>query len=513
MWKSFWHNCGPMLLVVVCALWSVRAFLNCLDCFANFGQDGYLIGWILDQAGKNLYGLHLGGWQQIFGGNIFYPETQVLLYSDLFIVTSLLTYYWGRLVNNPMILTGLAIVGGQVLVMGISYIWWKKMCGKKWIAALAAIAFGLSQVRMHYQVHLQMWNMQYWLLGCYLIWMWGQNKHRNMWLIAGLSLIGLQAWESVLPVYFAMLMVGVMLWSGEVRKHWKTVFVGIVVMGVIAMIPLFGYWQVSNTYNFQRTIRDAAAGGMSIDDLWGKFFSPGLLILALITGVSGWKMRGTIGKLKEMKWLVVVSAISLLLAMGPVLKWGGKTVKFNGWAIPLPYAATYYVVPGMEAFRTPSRWIWVAVWSGTALGTIILANVKNKRYIYLLMLLSLFLGSSINSVRRFPMRKDVPEVYKWLTGQPDGVVVNYPMIVGEDAAVEMSYSIYHKKTLVEGFSGFAPPQILLIRNEVNEASDSGKLLEISKRVGATYLITNKREINNDVNKIVYEDDMNRVYKL
>ena len=66
------------------------------------------------------------------------------------------------------------------------------------------------------------------------------------------------------------------------------------------------------------------------------------------------------------------------MSLGPVLKIFGHTVKIFGLPMPLPYAAFYYLFPGFNGFRTPSRFIILAALAATIIIVIKLEPFFNK---------------------------------------------------------------------------------------------------------------------------------------
>ena len=58
-----------------------------------------------------------------------------------------------------------------------------------------------------------------------------------------------------------------------------------------------------------------------------------------------------------------------------------------------------------------------------------------------------------------PRYEQIPEVYKWLTDQPGRVVAELPAGGDERESKRMYYSLFHRKYLVNGFSGWVPPRV------------------------------------------------------
>jgi hypothetical protein len=490
----------PPLIIVGVGIFSVWKIAICLSCVADFGRDGLLLNWIINTAGKNLYGLHSVGVGQIFDGNVFYPYTNVLAYSEMSFLTALWAYPWGQLLHNPGMVSGLALVVGQIATMLMSYLWWSKLSGDKWAAAIMAIAFGASQIRFHYQVHLQLWSMQYFLLA--LWWIYSFIEDKKKWkLYAGFILLGLQVWESLLPVFFSGLILFVWGWvyREELVREMRTVCIGVILAGMVAAAPLLTYLNISREFDYQRSIRESAHNGMSVNELWERFASPG--IYGIYGGLLVYSIRRKKGLWqsgKERNWLLTVTVASLLLALGPVLKWDGETVKFfDRFFIPMPYGIAYYTVPGFGALRTPSRWIWMFAWGVSGLAAVGLARalVQAKGLktliIIIFMLFAFIAGTSIELVRMLPNQNLRPGVYKWLIEQPGNVVLELPIVNDDSQTEAMLYLLGTDKKLINGYSGFYPPERARSGNLINRSFPNQEAWNELKRIGTNWVIIDK----------------------
>jgi len=499
--------------------------VKCVSCVADFGRDGILINWIINRSGKNLYGLHSGRAELLFGGDIFYPYTNVLAYSDMFMLTALWAYPLGRWWGDLRIVSGLVMVVGQAMTMTICYFWWRRITKSNWGAVVGTVAFGLSQIRFEYQVHMQMWNLVNLLTAGWLMAEWVEGKYKKTYLlILGAGLLGVQVWESLLPVYFSAVMVAAKIVVDR-RPPIKQLVLAATIFLVVAFLPLRAYWQVSREFNFQRTIRDAANGGMSVDDLWGKFASPGLYVLLGVVGmriVGKQKLLG-MQERQTLRWLGLILITSLILALGPTLKWGGKTVKLGGKIpIALPYAAAYYLVPGMDAFRTPSRWIFLTGWAASGIIAVGFSNIQLsglKRNLNLsnwkrkkrlagawgLLLTAVVGGTAISKVRRVPGDSEVPMAYRWLANQPGEVMVILPMYADEREIERLPYSYVHRKKTINGFSGFYPPERM--KTVSNQTADE------LRELGVNWVVVEKREAIIEGLKLEYADKEHEVFKI
>lgn len=467
----------PIITLIVISLWSVWPVVVKPDRISDYGVDGILINWITNSAGKNIweyFGSSKSPMGGIFDGNIFYPYKNVLAYSDMFFVSGLLTYPFVLLSKNPGVVSGISMIVGQA---SCGIILWKileQKTGNKWMAVVGALAFLMSQTRWEYQVHLQMWNLQYVMVGTWLVVCWLEDK--RLWkLMMGSVILGVSVWESLLPLYFGLTMIAGLV---IIKRKWDRRLVwGGIIMGLIAFLPLKAYWNVGREFGVERSIREAAHNSIGIDDVFTKFWSPGLLTL---TAVAIFRKRS--------KYLVGMMVLGLVMAMGPALKWKGETVKIlRRYPVPLPYTVFYYLVPGFKALRTPSRWMVVF---GIACGMQIaygLADSKRGVGIVACLLVAILGGTHLLKYKDLPSGLDMPGVYRWLGKQSGSVVLELPQGDENVETPRMYFSLWHQKRLVNGFSGFAPPE---------------------KEVKVDYTIVDKGQgvkLGN-IGKVVYEDE-------
>jgi len=287
---------------------------------------------------------------------------------------------------------------------------------------------------------------------------------------------------------------------------------------------------VSRETGFQRTIRDAAHGGLNVNDVWGVFWSPGLYVLL---GAAVFKIFNQIQKSKKIKinknikWLGAVAVISLIMAMGPVLKWNEKTVKIAGkLPVPLPYAAVYYLVPGMEAFRVPSRWIWLFGWAASGIIALGFSHLpfnhlsfKDKRLIGIAgaIFVAVTGGTRLINYRELPDIKNPPPVYAWLKNQPGEVILELPAADENLETGRMLYSLEHGKKLINGYSGFMPKEREKLLTGLNREYPSAELDNELKKTGVDYVIIHTDEFSNRQlmeglweNRIIWKDEKTMV---
>lgn len=489
---------APILLIII-ALVSVWPSVVYISSGVVETYDGLLLVWILNQTIQKIpYDL-----VNIFQSNIFYPFENTLAFSVLMIPSAFVAYIPTKLFGEPIVAGNFTIIFGQISTMLIAYFWFFDMSKNKTSSFIASAALGLSQIRMHYLVHLQMWTMQWWLFSGWLIWRFLKNQKTWQLYLASVF-IALQFWESLLPVYFIALLATILglLNIRIVKDNLKHIVLGMVIVLLFSSPVISSYYSVSQQFDFQRTIRDAAHFSAGFDDYGDKFFAPGLFLLFGLSLIKLGKEQRI--KEKPVVWLLLFFMISFLLSLGPVLKWDGNTVKMLGKIpIPLPYAVLYYIVPGLNAMRTTSRWIWVSAFSVSGITAMAFSNLsirRNFRIIIILFMVAVIGGTRLLSVNSIPPISSSPPVYQWLKNEDVNTIAEIPLYTWTDKEnfqrvfLRMYYSLYHKKRMVNGFSGFTPPQTQQLMKMVRNTGLQKETTDVLASWDVDLLIIHKDEM-------------------
>lgn len=515
----------PIIIIAV-AMWSVWPAVRSAFDSLTIGNEDILMVWILNQTIEKIP----GNLANIFQGNIFYPYQNVMAYSDLLIPSAFLSSIPVKITAQPLLAYNLTLILGQILTMLVVYLWWKELTGKTWPAVLGSIALGLSQIRLHYFVHLQMWVMQWFLISVWMIWKYRKTEQVKYLFVAGLF-FAVQVWESLLPAMWIIFVGAILLYPkiNSLRNQIKSVLLIAGMVGILIFPVARVYWKVSNEFGFTRNIREAAHFSMSVEDLGRQFLSPGLFIL---TGLTLYAIgRKNLKKEKELHWLIPVAILGLIMALGPVLKVNGATFKISDIPIPLPYAITHYVIPGFGAFRTPSRWIWLFAFASSGIISLGFSKLKDnsaKLILPLAFILAIVGGSRILTSIPMPARSEYPEVYKWLKNQEGDAILELPVYTWGDGELHtqelyrMLYSLEHGKNLINGRSGFIPPQRDLLFADLIRHFPSRDLDERLMSLGVDYIIIHKDQYSQSklqeieiwgTHKLLREDSKTVVYTL
>lgn len=517
----------PYIFLTVVSLWSLWPTVANFKTSLPLGHEDLILTWIINQNIQKIP--HDVG--NIFNGNIFYPYKNTLAYSDLFFPSSLISFVAVKISGSFLAGFNFALILGQFLTLFILFFWLKEITKNNQASLLGTIVFGLSQIRMHYFVHIHTFILQWFILSGYFIWKFSVTNRVRYLYYAAIS-TSIQFWESPLPVFWVFALSFIFLLSKiKILIGLKKHLVVIVSLFSFLISPLaLAYLYVSREFQYVRPIREAAHFSMSINDIWGMFFSPGLLILGITALIFIFKSN--LDKRMEIKNYLIVATVGIVMALGPVLKWYGSTLKILGKIfIPLPYGVFYYLVPGFGALRTPSRWMVLFALGVSILVAIAFSKFKSRynNLIFIAALIAALLGGTrVSGVVNVTNKEDYPAVYEWLKVQGGDAVIELPVYTWGDGKIykneyyRMLFSLYHEKKLVNGASGFDPSPWQKLITDVNNLFPESPTVKKLEGLGVDYIIVHKNEIDNkkfqDIEKwgkdrTLYNDGNDVVYKL
>jgi hypothetical protein len=264
---------------------------------------------------------------------------------------------------------------------------------------------------------------------------------------------------------------------------------------------------------------------------WRRYANAGLIVVALAL-LIGWVRllvwqgilyRGAIGRITvrhigDIGWYTV-GAIVIALAVSPgfrrftrefllsrggfiVIAWllaialaFGPEIYVQGRAIgPGPYALLYRFVPGFDGLRVPARYFMVASFFLAALGGIGVAAIARKNKTLGSVLAILLVAAMVIEGRvapfvtsrtlwvphyeypetTFPTPPNLGAVYDTVKALPDGTVIaELPFGSDPFEIRSMYFAGYHRKPIINGFSGFFP-QSYQVRKSWLEADPPDK---------------------------------------
>ncbi len=191
------------------------------------------------------------------------------------------------------------------------------------------------------------------------------------------------------------------------------------------------------------------------------------------------------------------------MSLGPVLKIFGHTVKIFGLPIPLPYTAFYYLFPGFTGFRTPSRFIILALLCAVVIIglqlKLIFEKLKTKtKAIFIALVLSLLFLEADLPLKGYPVNINTHPVYEQVKALPaEAVILELPIRLWnmpdhEIESIRSLYSLEHKHRRFGGFSGFATNSWINLVEKINAHGLNEENTSKLKSLGVTHVIENNR---------------------
>ncbi|KKT85782.1 MAG: hypothetical protein UW84_C0022G0014 [Candidatus Collierbacteria bacterium GW2011_GWA2_44_99] len=466
-------------------------------------NDTRLIAYIIGQVQNNL----LSG-QSLYYGTFFAPDQNTLAYSDLFLTSAVLTLPFRLVTSSPIVIFNIALILGFLLTILSSFLLFEYLFKNIWITSLAVLLFNFT--------------------------------------------VTAQMAESIFPVYlifFACLIVistdlpavaGVEKSHSTNMRSFHSLRSVKMTKHSLPFIPLwifllFPYYQLHTSLpEATRSIRDAAHFSLGLDQIFTQFHGWIVIILVIASFVfKAWqsiqinslfpgsprlpagrqvaftllamtKLRGP--KLNIFNPWIYIFYFSIIMSLGPVLKIFGTNLRIFGLPIPLPYALFYYLFPGFTGFRTPSRFIVLALLAAVILIGFqikpLFAKLKNRtKVIFLLLILSLLFmeadlplkGYSVN-IKMHPVYLEVKKL------PPEAVILELPIKLWnmpdhEIESIRSLYSLEHNHRRFGGFSGFATNSWIDLVEKINANGLNSENTSRLKSLGITHIIKNNHLYN------------------
>ncbi|MBI2443496.1 MAG: hypothetical protein HYV40_06375 [Candidatus Levybacteria bacterium] len=505
-----------------------------LGSIATSLRDELLISWIQVTVVENLFANPL----QLFSGNIFYPYTNVLAYSDLHLTSALLSFVPAFLTGQAITAINMTFFSSLVLLGFAAFILSYHLTRNFSLSILSGLLIQFSPATLDKNVHVQILAIE-WVLFSILFFLLSLQKKSFSYFLLSLLFFLLQTLNSFLPGYFIVVSyiviasIFVMERRKKVsyyfqRKHVVAFFLSLCIIGLVA----FPYYKVSRQFSYVRDIREVVHLSLQPEDLLypndltrlqplllflsnqtvetqEASFKVGYigLVFSLLSVITFWYVLKHIKKVPaELLALFIIAIIGLVLSFGPALHLGRKTVHWPS-LIPLPYAILYYVVPGFQGIRSAYRWemLFVLCMSVSSIMVLqkLLKRLQKNMQLIIPLLLSVFVIAEFNYPIQFvsvPQVSSFPPVYSYIRSLPSEATIvempiyNWNMAPYSTRELERVYfSTYHGKKMLNGASGFSPPPWQEDVTELLRTFPSRKSIVRLKRLEIRYIVLHAAE--------------------
>jgi len=472
------------LILSIAVTWPLVFHLNSLVIDPH---DGLLNTWMLNWA-MHSFSSGLNGLVNYFNANIFFPFKNTFAFSDLQLPLGLITAPIIAITGEPLVGYNFSILLGFVLTAYSAFIFSNYLGLRKDLSFFTGLLISFSTSHLSYITHQQAFHLWPIIFAIYSLL---SNKK-----ILFIFFLWVSSLNFIMNLYLLMFAFGIyiLIFLKDIKK-WILSF-GI---GLVLILPfLIPYLLVSRQFKYTRPITDTIHFSLHYDDLInvGKFnrlsnysilnrpstpafFGVAGLILVVSLIFFGRK-NFTLIKIKDERrialYLLLLGILFFILSFGPGFHLFRNTVHVGPIPlVPTPYLIFYYLLPGFQAFRAPSRWILYAFVFLTLASIYILKHKINRKVI---LILSAFIILELNVPLTFyhvPAVNEFPPEQVWLKNNYEGApIVQFPIYNWDDTSPLMKgseqvnsgfgvetlreyYSTIHWHPMYNGYSGFSPP--------------------------------------------------------
>jgi hypothetical protein len=162
-------------------------------------------------------------------------------------------------------------------------------------------------------------------------------------------------------------------------------------------------------------------------------------------------------------------------------------------ALPVVYAPLQRVIPGLSGMRVPTRaypFVSFAIAYFAARGIDSISAQGRRRRLLFALAAVLLLVELRDSMPWWPWynRDQIPPIFDRIAQTPDArVVLHLPIPPYPYEAHYMYFSIAHWRPIVNGYSGYEPPEYLAVKQRVRHDLYSADTLDYLSRLGVTHI--------------------------
>lgn len=506
--------------------------------------DQLFYSWMIE---RNIDSLLHKPLAEFFNASVFFPYKNTLAFGDHLIGETVLAFPFFIATGNPVFSQNILILLSFIISGYGMFLLFRTLIPNTMGAILAGLLFSFSNVRFNQYDHLNMLSTEF--LPFIFLYLGKFLEKRNIKLLFIFSIFFLLT--ILMTVYYlvmvsvaiaAYIFVWMLLNNHTFASVWKTAlmpFIAMAIVGVLVLPVFTPYLQFTKEFSgVKRVLADnilysasltsyfSTARTTSLSSLSGQhvlseadtglFFGYASLFLffcAWFINPPKWK--------KIIVFFTILSGIFYLLSFGPLLKFAPGMVT----SLPLPYYVLYKVVPLFQIMRVPARFalfgqLFLVLVSGVGyIKLVSLMGTQYKKYAVSALLVVIALletWSAPMPLIAVEEKKDFPPVYQWLSIQPsDSTILELPipsayseiqkepvrhafmedLTVADRDAVEAYrdyFSLLHGKRIINGYSAYAPPLYLEMREKTVNFPDDVSLSAI-KKSGVTYVIVHVKQ--------------------
>ena len=461
-----WKKLPIVLAVFLCAtVLFLYPLLRTITTHTTSVNDGQLITWLTHQSANAL-----SREEDFYNWPFFHPYTYTVTYSDPFLSSAffllIIRNFTQNIVLQYNLLLLLSLIGNFWTMFWLSHVLWKRVATSTLVAVVFTFSFTLYQFIPHLHSYM-IWGLP---LGLGALIKYIGTKQWQ-WLIVFMLAFLIQMLNAPLTGYFFIAIATAYVISEKklLQLVTDTNFLASITLAVgLSAWYYLPYIFTAESLNAVRTLKDTAHFSYGVEKIFSLEICSILIIFLLSWMKVLWRKKEqlTLAPSLEPQTIAAIIFVGILCMVGPVLRFDGETVRIFGLAIPLPYAVFYYIVPGLQAFRSVSRWAIVLHFGlALAVGWVVQKlHYKVLYYAFFSLYLSLTFIQYQKQMYLYEVSNSEPAVYTLARESNGEVLVEFPMYLwdmGEVAGKENSrlvWQLSHKKILFNGVSGLTPPE-------------------------------------------------------
>jgi hypothetical protein len=497
-------------------------------------DDAYLTVWIFGRGAHQLLTdpLHL------FEGNIFYPFAHTLAFSEIILPGTLLYLPFAYATGNPVFAHNLVVLLSFPLNAMAMY-----LCALDWLesnrrmqdgspaprdatqtaasAFIAGLVFAFCTYKMGELRHVQLLMAMFipltlWCLARFL--RTGSRRDAAWTAIC----FALNALSSLYYGLFLAVGVAVCLAVDGIQRGWRysrphirNASLAVALSGALLLpfvwpyVGLEGNCQASERRDPRLFSARPASYVATPPAQWlygrltrklyvaakGQPLFPGAVALTLAAFGVAMSLRDA-----SRAWLLpaLLVVTGFVLSFGPVLLLDRATTP--GLPVPLPYRFLSTILPPLKCLGAPARFavlsmVGLSLLAAKGLDAVVQRIPRRWAIVTALTTIAMLSEYGVAPVRleHVTTGETLPPVYRFLAGRPPGEpVVEMPMGAPTYGAqnrnaVYIFHSVYHQQPLVNGYSGFIPPEYYALVREM-QVFPSAATVERLDRWGVEWIV-------------------------
>jgi hypothetical protein len=455
-----------------------------LDRAVSDPGDPYLNIWILDWDWYATFHAPLS----LFHAPAFFPARYALAFSENLYGVALLLFPFRAIGFSAITTYNLGMLLGFALCGFGAYLLGRRLTGS-WIAGMAAgVFYAFVPFRFTQLSHIQhTWGG--WLpLMLVALLAYAEKPTRKRALVFA-ALFAMNGLSNIHYLFFGALASAITALLLLPRSHWRELAFATGIALVVLAPFLYPYAVVSELYGMTRPAEEVLRfSAVPSDWLPGveepeRRLFPGWMAYAMSALAFVIARRHKAPLMLALLWIVIGFLGSL-----------GLNFVFHEFL--------YGGVPGFRAIRVPARWAVIAYIGMSIL--IALATVellRNRRLWWAGLLAPVLVGWSLwqTPIRWYLPDPNPPAVYRWLKTANVRAVAELPM---DSLSSEYDYLLYaatHRKPIINGVSGFSPPQRVEFSRLAREAPEA--FLDAIEKAGVDTLIVHADRLGGESQRI------------